>query len=600
VFIDRVLPASIHGLVALAFAFAIKRLFRKLPANLQAWIWRLALGRFLVALFFEIPLPLLPSAAPAPVAESISYEVVDLPMPTAVPEAPSQWPTFFTACWLVGTAVVAAIAIARTFQLWRVSRRATPHPDGFRLSTESELPFLVGNQIVLPASLNADDRALALAHERAHAQRLEPLFSLPNFAVSALFWFVLPVRWALREYAVQVEIDCDRRAMRSCSVSPRQYGGMLVALATGTARNPQVGAAAVFMTGSHADLSRRLKAMNKPSQSRQLGALALTLALGILVIAPIRPVEARQIDPSILVAQEEPDKAQKFPPGSGPEESIRQAEEEVRLAQLAVTEDRIRAAADRIQAAEVAKKYRLAAPGIEKARKPAKIAAERKMKLDAKNGKLISAAELEALRKQLAALTAELRKVKKDMERNQLDKERALGPASSIGTTVNLQKVRRQLAEVRATIPQVLKGAKGDMAVLRQIPGGLPAGVTLSALAAPAEVFEFRFSGLAGQTPALIPPTAAAAPAAPTGEPGLPPLPAGEPALPPMSSAPLGVPEFPAAAAGSEVRVIGTNIIVLADGTKLIIQRPQPKRVKGTKSAPTKPKKPAAPKKKNS
>jgi hypothetical protein len=369
---------------------------------------------------------------------------------------------------------------------------------------------------------------------------------------------------------------------------------MLVALATGTARNPQVGAAAVFMTGSHADLSRRLKAMNKPSQSRQLGALALTLALGILVIAPIRPVEARQIDPSILVAQEEPDKAQNFAPGTGPEETIRQAEADVRLAELKVAEDRIRAAANRIQAAEVAKKYRLSAPAIEKARKAAKIAAERKMKLDAKNGKLISAAELEALRKQLAALTAELRKVKKDMERNQLDKERALGPASSIGTTVNLQKVRRQLAEVRATIPQVLKGAKGDMAVLRQIPGGLPAGVTLPALAAPAEVFEVRVTAQPGQAPALLPP------AAPAGEPGLPPLPAGEPALPPMSSAPLGVPELPAAAAGSEVRVIGTNIIVLADGTKLIIQRPQPKRVKGTKAAPIKPKKPAAPKKKSS
>lgn len=67
-----------------------------------------------------------------------------------------------------------------------------------------------------------------------------------------------------------------------------------------------------------------------------------------------------------------------------------------------------------------------------------------------------------------------------------------------------------------------------------------------------------------------------------------------------MTTAPLGVPELPAAAAGREVRVIGTNVIVLADGTKLIIQRPEYKRVKGTKPAPSKPKKPAAPKKKSS
>lgn len=588
-FLDRVLPASIHGLVALAFAFVITRLFRSLPANLQAWIWRLALGRFLIALFFEIPLPLLPSAARVPAAESISYEVADLPMAMVVPEAPSLWPTVFTACWLVGTAAVAAIAIARTFQLWLVSQRALPHPDGYRLTAESELPFLIGGSIVLPASLDAKDRALALAHERAHAKRLDPLFSLPNFAVSALFWFVLPVRWALREYAVQVEIDYDRRAMRSCSVSPRQYGGMLVALATGTARNPQVGAAAVFMTGSHADLSRRLKAMNKPSQSRQLGALALTLALGILVIAPIRPVEARQIDSTLLVAQEEPEKAQSFAPGTGTEETIRQAEVKVRLAEVEV-------AKARIQAAEAGKKIRLSAPAIERARKAAKIAADRAKKSVSKSSKLSSGAEVERLRKQLLEVTAQLRKVRQEMERSRRGQERALGPVSPLGSReVSVESVRRQLAEVRATMPQLLKGRKADMGVLRpgQLPP-LPSGMTLPAVADPAVAIEVAVGALPGQAPGLLPPISR------TDEPSLPPLATSEPGLPPIITAPLGLHEFPAPASVNGVRYISQNVIVLEDGTKVIIQRPHAKMVKRLEAAPAKSKKPTAPKKKKS
>jgi hypothetical protein len=177
------------------------------------------------------------------------------------------------------------------------------------MSLEAKVPFLIGNTIVLPASMSVEARVAALAHELAHRTRRDPYYSLPNFAVSALFWFVVPVWLALREYAIQVEIDCDRRALRLAGVSPRHYGGLLVALATGSPS--PVGAAA--MAGSPDALRRRLKAMKNDPKPRTITTLALTLALGALVLLPIRPVEAVAPTQSTEVRQSQAkvEKAQK-------------------------------------------------------------------------------------------------------------------------------------------------------------------------------------------------------------------------------------------------------------------------------------------------
>jgi beta-lactamase regulating signal transducer with metallopeptidase domain len=314
---SRIASASIHGLVALVIAFAITRLFNRLPADCQAWIWRLALGRFLIALIWEMPLAMLPAgpgptaapvatgpAATVPLAES-SAVLVSQSTPIAVPTPLHP----ITIIWAVGTLFILGKGLLGWYRLWRIAQRAYRVDGRARMSLEAKVPFLIGNTVVLPATMSVEARVAALAHELAHRSRRDPFYSLPNFAVSAMFWFVVPVWLALREYAIQVEIDCDRRALRLAGVSPRHYGGLLVALATGSPS--PVGAAA--MAGSPEALRRRLTAMKNDPKPRTLTTLALTLALGALVLLPIRPVEAVAPTQSTEVRQSQAkvEKAQK-------------------------------------------------------------------------------------------------------------------------------------------------------------------------------------------------------------------------------------------------------------------------------------------------
>ena len=305
----RILPAAGQGIVALVAAFALTRIFRKLPADSQAWIWRLAIGRFLLALVWEWPVSVLPrlaaSTPDAPVhsshilmppggstaqvlTDASLARAIDQPRDANLVTVPALDWTPLTWLWAVGTVIVLGFGLFRWLQLYRLARRGHVVSPQIRISDEAAVPFLVGNVIVLPSQMPVESREVALAHETAHRIRRDPLYSLPNFVASALFWFVLPVWLALREYAIQVEIDCDRRALRLAGVSPRHYGSMLVALATGSI--PPVGASA--MAGGSTALSRRLKAMKNQQNPRTLATIALTLAVGALVLIPVRPVAA--------------------------------------------------------------------------------------------------------------------------------------------------------------------------------------------------------------------------------------------------------------------------------------------------------------------
>jgi beta-lactamase regulating signal transducer with metallopeptidase domain len=305
---SRIGSASVHGLIALVFAFAITRLFTRLPADCQAWIWRLALGRFLIALVWEMPLAMLPAAPTKPAPVSVS-EATTVLVSQSSPVAEPILLHPVTMIWAAGTAIVLVRGFCGWYRLWRIAQRAYRVDGRARMSLEAKVPFLIGNTVVLPATMSVEARVAALAHELAHRSRRDPFYSLPNFAVSALFWFVVPVWLALREYAIQVEIDCDRRALRLAGVSPRHYGGLLVALATGSPS--PVGAAA--MAGSPDALRRRLKAMKNDPKPRTITTLALTLALGALVLLPIRPVEAVAPTQSTEVRQSQAkvEKAQK-------------------------------------------------------------------------------------------------------------------------------------------------------------------------------------------------------------------------------------------------------------------------------------------------
>jgi beta-lactamase regulating signal transducer with metallopeptidase domain len=284
--------AAIQGMVALVVVAIVTAIFPKLSANLKAWLWRLALLRFLIALGFDWRWELF-AAPPAEIASSpqsiVRAEIQAEPAPHV-----NAMDVLF-ALWALPAFGLFVSGLCKYGRLKSIANQAKPLVPGIKVSEAIQVPCLVGlwqSLILLPLGLIHPEKraelAMSIAHESAHRERWDPLFSLLHFLIGCTFWFVLPLWFALREYNVQSEMDCDRRALRSTQLSARQYGNLLVAFAT-QSPNP-VGVLA--MSGASSDLKRRLKAMNQHPSHHKLTTLALVTMLGAVLVVPVRAVQA--------------------------------------------------------------------------------------------------------------------------------------------------------------------------------------------------------------------------------------------------------------------------------------------------------------------
>jgi hypothetical protein len=132
--------------------------------------------------------------------------------------------------------------------------RARPR---LRVTARIRRPVLLGTfhpTILIPSALDpgapqADPGAestealrLSLLHELAHAERLDPWFSLVG-SLARTFWFILPPVWWIRaQMQLDQEFLADRDAARSFDV-PEAYAAALVAIA-GPAAEPSAAAPA--------------------------------------------------------------------------------------------------------------------------------------------------------------------------------------------------------------------------------------------------------------------------------------------------------------------------------------------------------------------
>ena len=140
------------------------------------------------------------------------------------------------AVWGLGVAIVAASG-------WLLQRRYRRCLHGARRCDESSSrwpvwiaasadigPALVGAwrpRIVLPADFDtrydARDQALILAHEQAHAQRRDGIWSLCAFATLALCWPHTLAWWSWRRFRQDQELACDAAVMRTHRAARRAY-----------------------------------------------------------------------------------------------------------------------------------------------------------------------------------------------------------------------------------------------------------------------------------------------------------------------------------------------------------------------------------------
>ena len=225
---NEVLDALGDAALALTFAIAV------------AWAIRWPLRRYCgagvaYAAWGLLPAALLALALPAP---TVVYEPATIAMPLAASaSAPIALPIADRAAWWF--ALWAFGALAMTAYQWRLQRRFVISlgdlkdvmPGVWRAQGRSGLPALIGllrPRIVLPADFetryDAEERALMLAHERAHLRRGDPWANLAAVTLRIVFWFHPLVHFAASRFRDDQELACDQRVIASAPHARRRYG----------------------------------------------------------------------------------------------------------------------------------------------------------------------------------------------------------------------------------------------------------------------------------------------------------------------------------------------------------------------------------------
>ncbi len=348
--LDRLMFASLQGLIALAGVGAICLIFRKLPATFKVWLWRLAMLKMAFALFVAAPtLRILPAekvvkaakssetlvAANRPVEEmtfsvvptpsrgstSVSARVEPAPQPVAPPIPKPATPiSGWLLAWISGAALMCSIAFGALLFARKTAKRTSPVQDteahesareaaatiglrkapALRSFAYSGSPFVTGllrPLVAVPETLLANLRELRLTllHEFAHLRRGDLRWSFVMNMLRGLFWFH-PLAWiAEREHRVQSEIACDAFVVRS-GEDRRDYALALVRMAVNG--GPHRGTAILGAVGSRRALLRRLNEMSNPN-NRNLKlrtALAIALPAAVLLI----PIQLAARSPQFL------------------------------------------------------------------------------------------------------------------------------------------------------------------------------------------------------------------------------------------------------------------------------------------------------------
>lgn len=295
---------------------------RKLPA-LAHLLWALALLKLLTPPLYTLPVAPPATTPAAPIATAFTAPIEASPLTftappfsaSAAPSDPFPWFAVLAVAWVLGSAVVLTVSLARIHRFRALLRRtARPAPPSVRalakqparalrlrrvptiLTTSANLPPMVWSffcrpVVVLPSrlinDLTPDELLLIIAHELAHIRRRDHLTRTLEWLATVAFWWNPITHLARNRLRATEEICCDALVIRALSAPPKSYANalmraleQLVAHAQRTPSPHVPKLASQINTGG--DLTRRFHMIlsHKPAPKlRRAAALAITLAL---------------------------------------------------------------------------------------------------------------------------------------------------------------------------------------------------------------------------------------------------------------------------------------------------------------------------------
>ena len=298
----------------LAVALLRRTLKDRLIPEVRLVLWAACLFRLLTPFAPESALSLwglfrrAADNAPAQSAPGPAVSTTHIPGPAALPSAAQTVPalsvkTVLAFLWL---AVGLALAV-RYVLLWRRTRRAVgrtipvegcdpryaplPHCARLREGAMDGAPLTFGAArptVVLSPGLEGAALDCVLAHEGVHARRRDNLWHYATALALAAFWWD-PAVWRMaRLLRRDVELSCDRAALRRLGPERRKdYALALVSLST------QAGGPAFCHTFRRKAVEERIVMMMKYKKMTALGlALSILLVGGVTMAFATDPVNS--------------------------------------------------------------------------------------------------------------------------------------------------------------------------------------------------------------------------------------------------------------------------------------------------------------------
>ncbi|MGM9484099.1 M56 family metallopeptidase [Roseateles sp. NT4] len=281
VLFDTLWRAHLGLSLGLAAVLLLRRPWRRFAGAQAAYaLWLLPLWLAAAAL---LPRASLPGWVLPPV-------LVTGPRTAALADMPAVWALSMTGLWAAGVLAVAAAYVALH---WRYRRRLQHTTGGHLLAPVGDSPGLLGlwhARLVLPADFrqrfDRSERRWILAHESAHARRLDNPARMLAAALAALAWFNPLAWWALGALRHDQELACDATVMQRYPGSWRRYGLAMLKL-DGALRVPPTASA----WQSHHPLKERIMLLKKTAP-RADARRATRLALAVSALLGFGAVQA--------------------------------------------------------------------------------------------------------------------------------------------------------------------------------------------------------------------------------------------------------------------------------------------------------------------
>jgi bla regulator protein blaR1 len=219
--------------IAVSFVGVSRRLLRRIVGPQAAyWLWLMIPGS---AFAVMLPRPAQTFGLSAwAVPQSVNHTLASAVTAWTESDASVTSEVIAALVWAVGAAVMLAVTVRRQQTFVRSLRPFWWSNDTCRSHSITE-PVLVGAWdpwIVLPADFEArytlEERALVLAHERAHVQRGDASANVIATSWLCLFWFNPLMYWAVRRFRFDQELACDARVLATTGAMRRSYANALL------------------------------------------------------------------------------------------------------------------------------------------------------------------------------------------------------------------------------------------------------------------------------------------------------------------------------------------------------------------------------------